>query len=335
MKRWFVAALFTLLILSPVIAGAFFIELPLLVLEPGPAVNVEERSKIDAPTYPSKGSIHLTTARVKSPSGSTTLEILKGLLSPDQHVLPREAIYPSGQSDKQTEGTQAAQMTQSESDAATAALNELGMPSIEDGVFVNQVDSKGPSDGKVEPGDVIVALNGSSVTNIEQMSGILEKLDVDAPVEVQVRRGSEEKTFDVRTAEPQKRPGKPEIGVVVSQSHKAPIAISIDADDIGGPSAGLIFAVSIYDRLVPEDLTGGRVIAGTGTIENLPEQSGKVGGVGSVDLKVKGAEKAGADVFLVPKEELAEAKKVAPKSMKVVGISTLSDAIRALRKLAA
>ena len=333
LKRILILVVLTLMLLSPVVAGAIFIEVPLLVLEPGPAPDVEERSKIGAQTYPSEGSIHLTTARVNNPSGSTTVEILKGLFDSDQHVVPRDSIYPPGQSDEQTEGTQAAQMTQSESDAATAALYELGMPSVDDGVFINEVLSDGPSDGKLKAGDVITGIDGTPISTIDGMGKLMDALKPGDEVEVQVRREGAEDSFELRTRKAEKD-GKAELGITVSQSRRPPIEIRIDAEDIGGPSAGLIFALSIYDRLIPEDLTGGLIIAGTGTIENKPGESGKVGEVGSVDLKVKGAEMIGADVFLVPRKELDDARKAAQPGMKVIGISTLSDAIKELRKLA-
>ena len=337
-RRITLMAISTCLVLALLVAGAFLLDLPMLVLEPGPAPDVATRSEIGARTYPSKGSMHLTTARVNSPSGSTAVEILEGLLDGDKHVVPRESVYPSGQTDEQTEGAQAAQMAQSESAAATAALNELGMPSIPDGVFVTEVvaggpAAKAPAARRIRAGDVITGVDGQPVLTLDDLNKALELHEPGDEVAFEVNRDGESKKFAVRTVESSQRPGRAEIGVKVSQSNKAPIEISIDAEEIGGPSAGLMFALSIYDRLIPEDLTGGRKIAGTGTIENLPDKSGKVGEVGAVDLKIKGASKVGAKVFVVPEGELAAARSAATAGMTVIGVSTLSDAIEQLRKL--
>ena len=321
------------LVLAPFVAAAFLLELPVLVLEPGPSPDVAKRSEIHAPTYPSEGSMHLTTARVNSPSGSTPVEILDGLIDGDKHVVPRSSVYPSGRTDEQTEGVQVAQMSQSESEAATAALNELGLPSIPDGVFVNEVVGDVPAAKRIHAGDVITAVDGQRVVTLEDLMRALEAHKPGDQVALEVHREGETKNLKVETVESSEMKGKAEVGVKVSQSNKAPIEIAIDAEEIGGPSAGLMFALSIYDRLVPEDLTGGQKIAGTGTIENQPDKSGKVGEVGAIELKIKGAIKIGAEVFVVPKGELAAARSAATPGIKVIGVSTLSEAIDQLKKL--
>ncbi|MEX2553836.1 MAG: PDZ domain-containing protein [Actinomycetota bacterium] len=332
-RRITLLAVLTCLVIASLVAGAFFLKLPVLVLEPGPAPDVAKRSEIAARTYPSKGSMHMTTARVNSPSGSTAVEILEGLLDGDKHVVPRESVYPSSQTEEQTKGVQTAQMTQSGSAAATAALNELGLPSIPNGVFVNEAVDKAPAARRIRAGDVITAVDGRPVLTLDDLKGALSPHKPGDEVALQVNRDGESKTLAVKTVESSQQPGRAEVGVKVSQSNQPPIEIAIDAEEIGGPSAGLMFALSIYDRLVPEDLTGGRKIAGTGTIENLPDESGKVGEVGAVDLKIKGASKIGAKVFLVPRGELAAARSAAVPGLKVIGVSTLSDAIEELKML--
>lgn len=332
-RRITIVVISTCLVLAPFVAVAFLLELPMLVLEPGPAPDVAKRSEIHAPTYPSKGSMHLTTARVNSPSGSTAVEIMQGLFDGDKHLVPRESVYPSGRTDEQTHGVQEAQMTQSESAAATAALNELGMPSIADGVFVNEVVGEAPAARRIHAGDVIVGVDGEPVLTLEDLTKALETHKPGDEVALEVHREGKSKDLAVRAVESSEKRGKAELGIKASQSHRAPIEIAIDAEEIGGPSAGLMFALSIYDRLVPEDLTGGRKIAGTGTIENEPDTSGKVGEVGAIDLKMKGAIEIGAKVFVVPKGELAAARSAATPGMKVIGVTTLADAIDQLKQL--
>lgn len=333
MRRRLIPLSLLALIVSPILLAIYFIRIPLLVLEPGPAPDIAGRSKIEAPTFASRGSFHLTTAQVRSPSGSTVFEVVGGLIDPDKRVLPREAVYPRDRSNKETESVQAAQMVQSELAAATAALNELGMPSQPDGVFVNEVDPKVPAAKLMRAGDVISGLNSAPVNTVEELTAALKGFEVGAIANVSVRRGTEDKKLLVKTVGSSAKKGQAELGVQVSQSRRAPIKVTISAKDIGGPSAGLMFALSIYDRLVPEDLTGGVKVAGTGTIENSPGNIGKVGEVGAVDLKVRAAEKIGAKVFMVPESEAAAAKAAAGPGLRVLGVSTLSEAITALRKL--
>lgn len=310
-----------------------FVRLPLLILEPGPAPDVARRTEIAAVTYPSEGSIHLTTAQVRSPDGATAAELLRAMFNPDKVVFPREAIYPSDESHAHTESIQAAQMTQSELEAAVAALNELGMPYRAEGVFVSEIAETSPAARRLVAGDVITAVDGKPVVLVEDLKVELERREPGEAVELRVLRGRQDKSFSVKTMEPAEGSKGAGLGAEVVQFRKAPVDVSISSRDIGGPSAGLIYALSIYDRLVPDDITGGRTIAGTGTIENTDKRTGSVGAVGSVDLKVKGADRIGAEVFLVPKAELEEARKAAGSDMEVIGVSSLKEAIAELKKL--
>lgn len=334
MRRRLISLSLLALIVSPLLLGAYFVRIPLIILEPGPAPDIAKRSKIEAPTFASRGSFHLTTAQVRSPSGATVFEVVQGMLDGDRQVIPREAVYPRGKSDKDTESVQAAQMVQSELAAAAAALSELGMPYVPDGVFVNEVNPKVPAARLIEAGDVIVNLNSAPVLTMADLTSALQGIELGDSVKLTVRRGAVEKVLSVKTVESSQKAGRAELGLKISQSHRAPVKVNISAKEIGGPSAGLMFALSIYDRLIPEDLTGGLKIAGTGTIENSPAFSGKVGEVGAVNLKVRGAESIGAKVFVVPKAEKAAAEAAAGPGLRVIGVSTLKEAIAALRELA-
>ena len=312
---------------------AVFVRLPLLILEPGPAPDVAKRTDIDAKTYPSEGSIHLTTAQVRSPAGATGKELLFAMFNPDKVVYPRDAIYPPGESHEHTESIQAAQMTQSELEAAVAALSELGMPYQPEGVFVSEISEDAPAAKKLVAGDVITSIDGKPVLLLKDLTDELAKSRAGTSVRLEVLRGKDRESFSVKTVKPSAGPTGSALGAELVQYKKAPIKVSISSTDIGGPSAGLIYALSIYDRLVPDDITGGRKIAGTGTIENSDKHNGVVGAVGSVGLKVKGADKIGAEVFIVPKAEAEEARKEAGSRMEVIGVSSLAEAISELKKL--
>ncbi|HEX2179006.1 MAG TPA: PDZ domain-containing protein [Actinomycetota bacterium] len=222
-------------------------------------------------------------------------------------------------------------MTQSELEAAVAALSELGMPYEPQGVFVSEVDEGSPAAGDLVPGDIITAVDSRDVRTLEELTDALSDRPAGDTVRLGVRRGS--RTLELRVDTAEAEDGASRLGAELVQYNKAPIDVSISSRDIGGPSAGLMYALSIYDRLVPEDITGGRKIAGTGTIENPAGRSGVVGAVGSVELKVKGASRIGAGVFLVPKPELDEARAAAGSGMEVIGVSTLKEAITELKRL--
>lgn len=311
-----------------------FVRLPILVLEPGPAPDVAERTQIDAPTFRSVGSIHLTTAQVAAPLGATTAEVMKAIFNEDKVLIARAAIYPPGQSARHTETIQAAQMTRSELEAAVAALAELGLPLEPAGVFVEKMLESAPAARNLLAGDVITGVNSRQVSMVAELTDVLNGRLSGSEVRLEVIRGDEELSFVVELDEPQSNGPSSALGAEVTQFNRPPVKVSISSRDIGGPSAGLMYALSIYDRLIPDDITGGRTIAGTGTITNSEEGTGVVGAVGSVALKVKGAARIGADVFMVPKAEVAEARAAAGPGMEVIGVSTLNEAITELKRTA-
>jgi Lon-like protease len=262
-------------------------------------------------------------------------EAALAVLDPDKSVVPRESIYPAGYSHKQTERAQAAQMTQSQDAAAVAALKEVGVPYEADGVLVAQVIRDSDAYRKLQAGDIIVAMDGAPIVRLADLSRAVAARRIGQRVGLKVSRGSEERELSVRIIDSRKSRGKPSLGISARQNHKPPFEVKIDNSGIGGPSAGLMLALTIYDLLVPEDLTGGKRIAGTGTIENSQGRSGAVGEVGAIKQKVESARRIDAQIFLVPRVELDAAREAAEPSMRVVGVSTLREAISALRKLSA
>lgn len=332
---WGRATRFTLLFSVVGVAAVLglFVRLPILVLEPGPAPDVAERTRIDAPTFDSVGSIHLTTAQVSAPSGATAAEVIEAIFGRDKFLISRAAVYPPGQSPEHTESFQAAQMTQSELEAAVAALAELGMPHEPGGVFVAKMLESAPAARQLIAGDVITGMDAQPVAVVADLVDELSGRTPGSEVRLDVTRGDKDISFVVELDEPTSDGATSALGAEVAQFNRPPVEVSISSRDIGGPSAGLMYALSIYDRLVPEDITGGRTIAGTGTIANPGDRTGVVGAVGSVELKVRGAERIGAEVFIVPKAEVNQAREAAGPGMEVIGVSTLKEAIAELRKL--
>lgn len=140
----------------------------------------------------------------------------------------------------------------------------------------------------------------------------------------EIRRSAENKTLTVVSGENPDAPGKPYLGISVGELYSAEFDINFTLSDVGGPSAGLMFAAGIVDKLNPEDLTGGKHVAGTGTI--TPE--GAVGPIGGIRQKLAGARSAGAELFLVPEQNCAEAQGYIPEGLIVAPVNSLADAVK-------
>jgi Lon-like protease len=200
--------------------------------------------------------------------------------------------------------------------------------------LITQVLKESAASGRLQPGDLITSVDDRPILTRADLSKALGSHKPGEVVGVEVRRGGVPKRIDVKTsAAAGSSNTRAALGVDVSPHHRAPISVVVDAGEIKGPSAGLMLALGIYDLLTPEDLTGGRKIAGTGTIENSGGRDAKVGPVGAIELKVEGARREGATVFMAPIEEAPAARRAAPGGMKVIAVSTLRQAIAALEKL--
>lgn len=313
---------------SILVVAADRVRLPYVVIAPGPTRDAIKLTKIAARTYAPQGSFHVTTALVKDDGGISLGVVVDAMLDPKEDLIRRELIFPPDSTREETNQQNAADMSESQLEASVAAMKLLGMTVEDDGAFVREVSTDTKARGQVLPGDVIVAIDGQPVKSRDDMTPLVGKHPIGDAVKVTVRRDDQVQHLSFPTSESPDARGKPILGVVVVQNYRLPFSVEIDAGNIGGPSAGLIFALSVYELLGPEDLTRGRKIAGSGVIR----PDGTVEAVGAIDQKVSGAASIGADLFLVPKGELAAARRAAKGSqMRVVGVSTLSDAIEGLR----
>lgn len=287
-----------------------------VVFSPGPTEDVlgaEEIEGVAHPIitadveFPSEGELRLTTVRVKQ---SVSLADALGFWFSDEYaIIPRDLVYPPGESEEDIAQEQEADWVESQSNAEQAALAFLGEPATIEVV----TDS-----GGLVAGDVVTAVDGVPVTSLSDLADY-----ADSETTVTVTRAGE--ALDV--------PGVLLVDAELSSTHEDPYGIQIDTEalDIGGPSAGLIFALGIVDRVTEGDLTDGRIIAGTGEID--PE--GNVGGIGGIQQKIAGSAEAGAEVFLAPAANCSDAVTAAPDHMTIVRVETLADAVSALESLAA
>lgn len=315
------AWLTVLIVAGALVALGGSITLPYYSIGPGPARDVEPLIRIDGrPTYGSAGHFVLTSITFRQ---LTPFTAAVAWLDPDLAVVSRGTLFAPGESSQQEQTRAISQMDQSKLDAASFVLRRLtGYPKQHgQGVLVESTQPGCAAQGRLYPGDVIRSVDGTEVDTVRQASRAIggapsgSKLAFDLTVD-----GKPESVSLVRA--PCGGLQKPVVGVRLMNSF--PIQISIATGDIGGPSAGLMFALGLYDLLTPGDLTGGRTIAGTGEFG----VGGKVYPIGGVGEKVIAAADAGARVFLVPDGNLPAARvAVRGRDLRLVPVSTFDDAL--------
>ena len=330
MKRRGVTVLLGALITTLLSIGVLAAPVPYVVLGPGPTVNTlgtdngKEIIQVSGrATSSSAGQLRLTTVGVQP--DVKLVSAIAGWFSSDEAVVPREMIFPPGQSQQQVDQQNAEDFTASQNSAETAALRELGFPVQ---VLVKSVTPGGASAAVLRAGDVITAVDGKAVTSGVQLTELVQAKPAGTARTVAYTRAGTPATATITT---KTADGKPRIGVEIEQKQDHPFQLKIDLGDIGGPSAGLMFALGIVDKLLPEDLTGGKIVAGTGTIDD----EGRVGPIGGIPQKLVGAKEAGAKFFLAPVDNCAEALRNPQPGLPLYRVASLDDALAALRTLRA
>jgi Lon-like protease len=237
-------------------------------------------------------------------------------------VIPRETVYPEGVSEQEVQQRNAEEMRLSQQNATTAALRYLGyeLPST---IRVVRIVADTPAQGALKAGDRILAVDGKVITETQQVPDYVRARTPGDSVTFTVMRSGTERKITMKTITGPE--GQPLVGIAASAVYTYPFEVNIRLEDVGGPSAGLMFALGIIDRLTPGSLTKGRVIAGTGTIDD----DGNVGSIGGIGEKLKGARGAGATLFLAPAENCQEITSI-PDGLRVVPVSTLTEAMKIL-----
>lgn len=308
------------------------LKVPYVEMGPGPTYNTlgagDDGKPIinvsGAPVTKSAGQLRMTTVSVQPEM--TLLEAMIGWWQKDRAVVPRELIYPPNRTEQQVEEDNKKDFQASQSSAETVALRKLGYPVL---VAVDEVSAGFPAEGKLEKGDVITAIDGTQVTSLVKLTELVRAKPAGTERQVEFTRGTDKRTAAVATKAAED--GNPRLGVTVKSSQPHPFVLSIQLDRIGGPSAGLMFTLGIVDTIKEEDLTGGIVIAGTGTIDD----EGAVGPIGGIAQKLVGAKRAGAKVFLVPADNCAEAVRNPQPDLPLLRVGSLDEAMTALETLRA
>lgn len=303
--------------------GIGWIPLPFFSFGPGPAREIVPLIHVDgAPTYGSSGHLVMTTIQFTQ---VTALGALVAWVDPEEAVVGEEDVFPPGQSPPEEEQRAISQMDQSKIDAAAVVLSDVTDYPREHGpgALVEFVGTDCPADGQLFPGDLIERIDGERVDSRREASRLIDAVPADEPIEFRVRTDGEEHDVEVARGS---CPGsdEPLIGIVLVESF--PFQVTIESAEVGGPSAGLMWAVGLYDLLTPGDLTAGRTIAGTGSID----LEGNVGAIGGILDKVVGARDANADVMLVPRDNFRELRDVDTGDLRLIPVSTFDEAVEAL-----
>jgi len=317
------------------IVVSVLVPVPYVILGPGPTLNTLGNDSSGHPlitisghpSYPTNGHLNMVTVSYQGCQGDTfnIFTALVAWLNPHQAVVPEGEICPAGQTQQQTQEQDTQEMTGSQQTATAAALTELHIPYSTE-VVVVQAEPGFPAAGVLKAGDVITAVDGKPVTGQSSLTGLITAHPPGAALTVTITRNGQSRQVQVGTRESR---GHPVIGVEIEEQYKFPFTVTISVGDIGGPSAGMMFALGIIDKLTKLDLTGGRFIAGTGEIE----ASGKVDAIGGIQQKMTGARNAGATIFLTPASNCADTRGAVPPGLRLVKVSTLNQAVTYLEAL--
>ena len=340
MNRRSLASLLVFSLLVLLLATAVFVPVPYVTEGPGPTVNVLGKpggkpiiSVRGHQIYPTQGDLRLTTVSVTNPTHRIGLgEVLAAWFDGARAVYPRDVIYPPDQSAEDVETQSAVEMVSSQDTAIAAALHELGYK-LPLRVEIVDVTKGAPADGKLRTRDRVVKVNGQTITDVSQVSKAIQTSGIGKPATFVVRRDGATKTVTVTPKASPDDPQKAAVGVQIQPGYDFPFDVAVRlGDDIGGPSAGLIFSLGVYDTLTPGSLTGGTDIAGTGTIT----AKGRVGPIGGIQQKIVAAADAGAKLFLVPPDNCEDALNadVTKDEITLVKATTMHSAVESLKTYA-
>ncbi|RNI21084.1 YlbL family protein [Flexivirga caeni] len=331
-----IALLVIAIVVIVAIAALNLIHVPKVILRPGPVTNtlgtaggkpVIEIS--GARTYPATGSLDFTTVSMAGgPQYPVSImEWLKAkYFDDDAEIDPESMWFQKGVTSQQVQQQSTSEMTNSQQTAEVVAMRAAGV-TVPETITVVELQQGAPATGKLLPKDQLVTVNGAKVTDLTSISTAMSKVHAGAVVPVTVMRGG--KRVDLRVPTGKGQDGGAVFGIAIAPSYKFPYQVKVNAGNVGGPSAGTMFTLAIYDLLTSGSLTGGKKIAGTGTMS----EDGSVGPIGGIRQKMLGAKRAGAQFFLAPVSDCQEAVGHIPAGLTVIKINDFSDALAMLKEI--
>lgn len=312
--------------------GAWSVNLPYYAFSGGPvgdalaAVEVE-----DAEIYVPQGVMMMLTV---SGQEVNFFEALAAGFDSDVDLVPAAAVRPPDQTDEEFVLRNRNLMDTSTQTAITLALQRLGfeITPVSDGIRVAELVDGTPAASALQVDDVILRVDGQTVILVEDLAPIVTSRGIGENIALDVLRADTEVAVEVELVARADDPERAMIGIsaeTLNPRFEFPFPITIEAGQIGGPSAGMMYTLAVMDLLAPDDLTGGHIIAGTGTID----LAGNVGAIGGVRQKVVAAEAAGAEFMLVPAANFEEASTARRSDMQLISVATLDEALEFLGSL--
>ncbi len=306
---------------------AILMPVPYVVLSPGPTLNTlgtDDQNRViivlkGRQANQTTGHLNLTTVDITT-NKVTAFQALAGWLQHDRVVVPRSAIYPPGKSQEQINQEDTEQFASSQDNATAAAFCELGYPR---GFGVLSVDANAGAKDSLKAFDQLISLDGTPVDSSAKLTAALASHKAGDKVTVNFKRSGKPMSASITLSPPAQGKKVARIGIAVGEQCFAPFEVDLGlGDQIGGPSAGLMFALGIMDKVGTIDLTKGAYIAGTGEIE----PDGTVLPIGGIQLKMIAARRAGATVFLAPQDNCADVRGATPKGLNVIKVGSLHQA---------
>ncbi len=328
-SRWAIAAA-SLLVAGFVLILLANVKVPYLATSPGPVLEVQGIIGVsgDIASFDGEGELFLLTIS-RGTDPLTLFEWFEAWRDPAIDLVERELVVPEGTTSDDRRRRNLEVMESSQQLAIAVALDRLGyeVEVIGNGAYISEVSADGPSDGIVLPDDIVVAFGGEPVGFVQDLIDAVRSGEIGDTVIMTVDRDDELQDLIVVLGESPIEQGVPRIGVLLSDAGARfdfPIDVTIDAGSIGGPSAGMMLALAVYNRLTEEDLTKGHRVAGTGSLT----AAGEVQQIGGIRQKVVGAIGIGAEYILVPEGDFEAADEKAGNDIEVVGVATIDDALR-------
>nr|WP_208406885.1 S16 family serine protease [Amycolatopsis granulosa] len=332
-RGWTVVASGALILVFGLIGA--FVQVPYVAIGPGPTYDTLGQVKgvpvveIDGQrTYPTAGELRMTTVSLND---QISLFGALGLWVSGRYALaPREEYFRPGESNEQVQQENVQQFQDSQSNAEVAALRHLGYPIK---VLAQTIVENSPVSRVLAPGDRLLSVNGRTISTEDDVTAAVADTAPGQTVPITFQHGTEPPRTEQITLAANPDPSKKQgfMGLQPIDRADVPFEVKISLQDVGGPSAGLMFALAIVDRLTPGDMVAGEHVAGTGEIS----EKGAVRPIGGISFKLVAAREAGATAFLTPEANCAEAAAADPDGLKLVKVTSLDSALAALDALKA
>jgi len=323
--------------------GLSLLPAPYVIDQPGPTYDTLGVIEVDGNEVPLitvpdeaefREDAHLwvtTVNRLGNPENLPSwVEVMGAWVSSERAVTPVDQAFPPGLSLEENREAARIDMENSQQESIAAALNYLDIDYDSSLVVVQSLEG-GPSEGILQPEDVVMSAAGVAVADVTRLRELISENGVQDPMTITVLRNGREETLEVIPRMSEGEAPVPVIGVLVSGRYDFPFDITIELGSVGGPSAGLMFALGIVEKLSDQQIAGSLAVAGSGTIS----AQGDVGPVGGTRHKIYGAAESGAEWFFIPRTNCSDVAGLSPNGIGVVPVDTLADAVEALELILA